>query len=103
MRKKICLLIPIYNDWDAVSGLIQQVGSLKLDPSTSLRALIIDDGSSSPMPAQFFKKKPGSCLKNFGVIELARNLGHQSAIAVGLGHLAHAKIAYDAVVVMDGD
>lgn len=101
--KIVLLLIPIYNDWDAVANLICQVSVLKLDASTRLRALIIDDGSSSSMPKDFFKKKPGSCLTELGVIELARNLGHQSAIAVGLGHIAHKKLIYDAVIVMDGD
>jgi glycosyltransferase involved in cell wall biosynthesis len=102
-KKKICLLIPIYDDWDAVSGLIQQVSALKLDADFRLSALIIDDGSTRPMPAAVFKRKPGSCLADLSVIELARNLGHQSAIAVGLGHIAHEKLAYDAVIVMDGD
>lgn len=101
--KNVILLIPIFNDWDAVSGLIRQIGALKPGPLCRLRALVIDDGSSSPMPRQLFKKKPGSCLSDLGVIELARNLGHQSAIAVGLGHIAHENLAYDAVIVMDGD
>jgi hypothetical protein len=55
------------------------------------------------MPKGLLKKSPGSCLAGTGVIELARNLGHQSAIAVGLGHIVHEKLAHDAVIVMDGD
>lgn len=101
--KNVILLIPIYNDWDSVSALIRQIGALKPGPAFKLRALVIDDGSSRPMPKELFKKSPGSCLAEIGVIELARNLGHQSAIAVGLGHIAHEKLAHDAVIVMDGD
>ena len=102
IKKKICLLIPSYEDWDAVSSLIQQVGALKLDASIDLSALIIDDGSTRSIPKPLFKRKPGSCLGSLGVIELARNLGHQSAIAVGLGHIAHEKLKFYAVIVMDG-
>jgi hypothetical protein len=101
--KSVLLLIPIYDDWDAVSGLLGQIGSLKLPRDFRLRALVIDDGSSLPAPDELFKRRAGSSLSGLSVLELARNLGHQSAIAVGLGHIAHEKVSYDAVIVMDGD
>lgn len=101
--KNVLLLIPTYNDWNAVSGLMGQVEALDLDASIKIRALIVDDGSINPMPKEFFKKKPGSCLSGLDVLTLARNLGHQSAIAVGLGHISQSKGIHDAVIVMDGD
>ena len=92
--KKVLCLIPIYNDWAAVAGLLKQITALKLGSGYRLQALVIDDGSTLTMPA-------GAIKKGTEIIELARNLGHQSAIAVGLGHISHA--AFDAVIVMDGD
>jgi glycosyltransferase involved in cell wall biosynthesis len=101
--KRILILIPLYNDWQAVSGLLKQIGELKPGKESRIQALLIDDGSTQELPRSLFKKRPGSCLEHVEVLELARNLGHQSAIAVGLGHLDHAGLAADAVVVMDGD
>lgn len=101
--KQVLLLIPIYDDWDAVARLLDQIGQLALPKDVLMRALVIDDGSTRPMPNGFLKKKAGSRLGALSVITLARNLGHQGAIAVGLGHIDKVAGAYDAVIVMDGD
>jgi glycosyltransferase involved in cell wall biosynthesis len=79
---------------------LEQVQGLKLPAGLSLSALVIDDGSDQPLPAKGFTK--GS-LSGLSVLKLARNLGHQGALAVGLSHLVQAGGKMDAVVILDGD
>jgi hypothetical protein len=101
--KTVLLLIPSYNDWEAAAALLEQVEELKLPGDLKLKALLIDDGSILPMPGGLAKRKPGSALSSLAVMQLARNLGHQGAISVGLSQLAASGDRFDAVVVMDGD
>lgn len=99
---ELLLLIPIYDDWQAVSALVDQLGALRLPAGARLSALLIDDGSIQPMPAGL-RKRRGPALAGFSVLRLARNVGHQAAIAIGLSQVAAGPQAYDAVLVMDGD
>jgi len=98
---KVLLLIPIHDDWQALQALLAQVQGLTLPQGLKLQALLIDDGSEQAPPA--FQRPASGALSGLSILQLARNLGHQGAIAVGLSHLAQAGGAYDAVVVMDGD
>lgn len=95
----ICILIPVYNDWGALSELFDRLGAALCDRHDVFRLLIIDDGSTDSggdtltLPIAF---SAGTILR------LRRNLGHQRAIAIGLTWL-QANDPPDAVVVMDGD
>jgi len=95
----VCLLIPVYNDWGALSILIERLGACLWGRQETFHILIVDDGSTDAggdtlaLPAAFCT---GSILR------LRRNLGHQRAIAIGLTWL-HMNQPPDAVVVMDGD
>ncbi len=101
--KKIIVLIPIYDDWDAVARLVAQLGELPLSKDIKLQALIMDDGSTRPLPTELFRRRAASRLSGLSVISLARNLGHQGAIAVGLGHMDQLASGFDATIIMDGD
>lgn len=89
------VLIPVYEDWVAVTRVIQE-----LDASgRRFDILLVDDGSVTPCPAV-----PGG-MPGAGTIEvlrLRRNLGHQRAIAIGLAYL-EARGDGAPVVIMDGD
>jgi glycosyltransferase involved in cell wall biosynthesis len=96
-------MIPIYNDWPALSGLLGDVQKLRLPRGLRLRVMLVDDGSTLPMPARLGLRPAKTNLSGLSVLRLVRNLGHQSAIAVGLGHLTHTSSDYDGVIIMDGD
>lgn len=99
---ELLLLIPIYDDWQAVESLLSQIGALRLGPGRRLSILLIDDGSPTPLPPAL-RRWRSPAVAGFSVLRLARNVGHQAAIAVALSEVAAGKRRYDAVLVMDGD
>ncbi|MGH9662103.1 MAG: glycosyltransferase [Bryobacteraceae bacterium] len=95
---KIAILIPVFNDWEAVSQLLSAIDRAMPATGFDAEVVLIDDGSTEPAPldAKFLH------LQGVEILRLRRNLGHQRAIAIGLVH-AHQQVACEAVVVMDGD
>ena len=98
-RVQIVVLLPVYNDWTAVSRLLPLVLASLGDRAVGV--MIVDDGSVQPMPAGFGGERPET-VRWLRVLRLRRNLGHQRAIAVGLCHI-YEHVDCDAVVVMDAD
>jgi hypothetical protein len=96
----LAILIPIYEDWEAVALLIAQIDGVASQLPLPVRVLIVDDGSTTPPTPGFLALAPKHLL-SIDVLTLRRNLGHQRALAIGLCHVE--KLAPSAVVVMDGD
>ena len=97
----LCVLIPVYDDWESVRTLLANLDE-ELDRTRwSARVLLVDDGSTQPVPADLVPAAP-SALARIEVLELRRNLGHQRAIAIGMAHVEEQGDC-DAVLVMDGD
>jgi hypothetical protein len=96
----LAILIPIYEDWEAVALLITQIDEVATQLPLPVRVLIVDDGSTTPPTPGFLALAP-KCLVSIDIITLRRNLGHQRALAVGLCYVE--QLAPSAVVVMDGD
>lgn len=98
---RLTVLVPVYNDWIAVTTLIQELDRELASRRRNAALVIIDDGSSL-QPEPGVQPFHPSALTSIDILHLRRNLGHQRAIAVGLAYL-EAGNAADAVVVMDGD
>ena len=100
-RSDILILIPVFNDWEAVAQVLEKLDQALIGVDGRLRVLLVDDGSTTPLPDEFcaggFQR-----IAQVQILELRRNLGHQRAIAVGLCFI-EAKIPCAAVVIMDGD
>ncbi|MEJ5227775.1 glycosyltransferase [Thermodesulfovibrio sp.] len=95
---KIAIITPVYEDKESFKMLCEDIERLALD----VTVFAIDDGSvMNPLlrdNVSSFKKV------NIKIIRLARNLGHQKAIAVGLNYVYHNyKDEFDFVVTMDSD
>jgi hypothetical protein len=98
---KLTILMPVYNDWKALSLLLPL---LDRDLKTSgLRAglFLVDDGSTVAVPESLCPS-PLQSIESVDVLSLRRNLGHQRAIAVGLSYI-EANHPGCSVVVMDAD
>ncbi len=97
MPNSIKILIPSYNDWDALALLLQRIKE-KVEPHffDQLSFVIVDDCSSIPCEVNKFA---GYQLE---IIRLWRNVGHQKAIALGLAFLTKER-NFDYVIVMDSD
>ena len=97
----LVILIPVFNDWEAVGMLLDRVGPVFNGRPEKVRVLLIDDGSVQPAPAEW-RTDGWTRFERVDVLELRRNLGHQRALAVGLCHV-EANIPCRTVLVMDGD
>lgn len=100
---KVVVLIPVFNDWAAVSQLLALLDSelARCGLPLQARALLVDDGSSTPAESEW-KRTSYTAIERVDILALRRNLGHQRAITIGLAYV-EANLACDAVVVMDGD
>ncbi|MFT3458080.1 glycosyltransferase, partial [Klebsiella pneumoniae] len=95
MRKIV--VMPVYEDLEASSKLFVELARTQ-GPDTYVVA--VDDGSvRQPLPISAIE---ASGLEGV-VIRLRRNVGHQRAIAIGLGYVAEHFDGNAIVVVMDSD
>jgi hypothetical protein len=101
MVDPIIILIPVFNDWQALSILLKKLDHYLQDKNILTEVLVIDD-ASIVSPHEAFNNLNFKALKKIHILELRRNLGHQRAIAVGLAFI-ETKFTSLAVVVMDGD
>lgn len=98
---RVTVLTPTYNDWAALTILIEALDRALQSAQRTAHLLIVDDGSEPP-PTWDTNRFELGALTGIEVLHLRRNLGHQRAIAVGLAYLEAGSLP-DAVVVMDGD
>ena len=97
MKTKI--LIPIYNDWQSVFKLLENI-DLQLDGwDAEVSVLIINDASTEKKPNNSFGFKN---LKLVQIINMKKNWGHARCIAAGLKYISE-KEDFDHVIPMDGD
>lgn len=97
----IVVMIPVFNDWIAAELLLPLLDQCLRDTPEPVRVLLVDDGSSDPLPDEF----PDVYLEKIYCVEvlsLRRNLGHQRALATGMCYVEQ-HLPCKALVVMDAD
>lgn len=90
---QVIIVIPVFNDWQALALLLPRLRDIP-----GVRVLVVDDGSTIPLPDPF-PLPPGLEVE---LVELVANQGHQRALAVGLAE-ACRRDGWRALVIMDGD
>jgi len=98
---RVVVLMPVRDDWDSVAELVRRLDQTICSYPCALDVLIVDDGSVQECDPGDFQSH-FSAVRSIRILRLARNLGHQRAIAMGLVHV-HQCMSCDAVLVMDGD
>lgn len=98
---RIVIVIPVYNDWEAISLLLLQIDKILPYSQFEFHIVLVDDGSTVECNSKSWNNKV-KAINSARVLRLRRNLGHQRAIAVGLTYV-YKNMACRAVVVMDGD
>lgn len=98
--KKIICVIPIYNDWESFSMLVETIENGYCVPQKKfvIQIVAINDGSFEEN-----ENITGTAKIPIEIINLKANVGHQRAIAVGLQYVNDAKSDFDYVIVLDGD
>ena len=97
--KKIKILIPIYNDWQSVFKLLENINSEVSTLNHEFSVVIINDASTENRP-EFLANLEN--LKSVQVINMKENRGHARCNAVGLKYI-NEKADFDYVIPMDGD
>ena len=97
--KKIKILIPVYNDWQSVSKLVDEINNLSIDPEFQISVIIVNDASNHDRPVE---KKDLENIHSIKILNLRINQGHTRGIATGLKYI-YEKEDFDYVIPMDGD
>jgi hypothetical protein len=100
--RSVVILIPLFNDWDSFTELVDRLDVVLGKHGLRADVLIVDDGSTIGPSADGVVRRRLEAVRRIDVLGLRRNLGHQRAIAIGLAYV-ESRLACDAVVVMDGD
>ena len=97
--KRVVILIPVYNDWESLLKLIEEINeNVKIFNSISFSCLIINDASTIQMPKIY---KP-SKFETIEILNMRENRGHARCNAFGLRYAFKNK-KFDNLILMDGD
>ena len=97
--KKIKILIPVYNDWQSVSKLIDEINKLSIDPEFQISIIIVNDASNHDRQNE---DKNLENIHSIKILNMKKNQGHARCIATGLKYI-YEKEDFDYVIPMDGD
>ena len=97
--KKIKILIPVYNDWQSVFKLMENINLEVSSLDFEFSVIIVNDASTESRPEISSKLDN---LKNIKIINMKENRGHARCIASGLKYILE-KEEFDYVIPMDGD
>ena len=96
---KIKILIPVYNDWQSVSKLIDEINNLLIDSEFKISVIIVNDASNHDRPVE---EKDLENIHSVKILNMKINQGHARCIATGLKYI-YEKEEFDYVIPMDGD
>ena len=96
--KKIIILIPVYNDWQSLEKLIEDINLKVKNINCKFSIFVINDGSTE----EYDDKRFSTDEIKVEVISLLKNVGHARSIATGLKYI-YEKEDFDYVIPMDGD
>ena len=92
------ILIPVFNDWESLLILLNNIHALKINSIANIKVLIIDDCSTEILNT----KIKFESFADFEIIKNSKNIGHGKSIANGINYLIK-KNDFDYLIVMDGD
>ena len=96
---KIIILTPVYNDWQSVYKLIEEINNLSLNQEFEISVYIFNDNSNHDRPD--FEKNLEN-IASIKIFNMKKNQGHARCIATGLKYIFE-KDNFDYVIPMDGD
>ena len=96
---KIIILTPVYNDWQSVYKLVEEINNLSLNKEFEISVYIFNDYSNHDRPD--FEKNLEN-INSVKIFNMKKNQGHARCIATGLKYIFE-KDNFDYVIPMDGD
>ena len=97
--KKFIILIPVFNDWDSLIKLINEINkNIKDYEKINFKLIVINDASTANQPKLI---KPNN-INSFQVINMKENRGHARCNAFGIRYIFKNEV-FDNLILMDGD
>ena len=97
--KKIKILIPIYNDWESLIKLLDEINKIISNiKNTEFDCMIVNDASTIKPPEIKVPKN----IKKIEIFNMKQNKGHARCNAFAIRYLSK-KSDFDHLIVMDGD
>ena len=96
---KFKVLIPIYNDWQSVFKLLENINLSIKDLDHEISVIIVNDASNHDRPEE---EKNLENIHSIKVLNMKINQGHTRCIATGLKYI-YEKEDFDYIIPMDGD
>ena len=96
---KIKILIPVYNDWQSLSKLIDEINQLSINSDFKISIIIVNDASTHDRSNE---EKKLENIQSIKIINMKTNQGHARCIATGLKYIFE-KEDFNYVIPMDGD
>ena len=96
---KFKILIPIYNDWQSVLKLLENINSSIESLDHEISVIIVNDASNHDRPIY---EKDLENIHSVKILNMKINQGHARCIATGLKYI-YEKEDFDYVIPMDGD
>ena len=97
--KKYIILIPIYNDRESLTKLIENINFEIKDLNSEISVIVINDASSQQIIDKYQNTEN---INSIEIINMKENRGHARCIASGLKYIFENK-EFDYVIPMDGD
>ena len=95
--KKYIIIIPVYNDWQSVLKLIDNI-DLQIN-NQNIDIVIINDASTEAIDGT---KRTYSKINSVKILNLTNNIGHCQGIATALQY-CNTNLEFDYIIPMDGD
>tara|TARA_B100001250_G_scaffold413628_1_gene448403 strand:+ start:963 stop:1832 length:870 start_codon:yes stop_codon:yes gene_type:complete len=96
---KIKILIPVFNDWQSVSKLLDEINLNLTNLEHEISVIIVNDASNHDRKEE---SKNFKNIESVKVLNMRINQGHTRCIATGLRYIFE-KEDFDYVIPMDGD
>ena len=97
--KKIKIVIPVFNDWQSLSKLLENINNEISKLEVEISVIIVNDASTESRPEINLNLNN---IKSIQVINMKENRGHARCIAAGLKYIFENE-EFDHVIAMDGD
>lgn len=99
MKKSVTIVTPVFNDWNCLNSLVNDIGKVIGDTINTIHIVAINDCSVDAPPDTY--STPSNV--KLEILNLVTNVGHQRAILIGLCHCFETEVDSDYFVVMDSD
>jgi len=95
---KVVILIPVYNDWQSVSKLLDEINNLSVSSEFQISVIIVNDASNHDRQEE---NKNLENINSIKILNMKTNQGHARCIATGLKYI-NEKEDFDFVIPMEG-